>query len=153
MQCLRVYGDGYCIVESVRQCLSHVGQALDRNIVLNEIKKETLYHIEYYRKLLSLQNSDTVAEISRYVECIWEWYLRHDSSYYIANLLKIRIVVLLYYPLADEYRLPHQHFFISPIDTVSELSLSISNTIMLTKNEKHYDRLIFKGQGNLYLCL
>ena len=39
LQCLRVYGDGCCIVESVRQCLSHVGQALDGNMVLNEIKK------------------------------------------------------------------------------------------------------------------
>ena len=29
----------------------------------------------------------------------------------------------------------------------------ISNTIMLTKNEKHYDGLIFKGQSNLYLYL
>ena len=64
LQCLRVYGDHYCIVESVRQCLSHGGQALDRNMVLNEIKKETLYHIEYYKKFLSLQNGDPVAEIS-----------------------------------------------------------------------------------------
>ena len=29
----------------------------------------------------------------------------------------------------------------------------ISDTIMLTKNEKHYDGLIFKGQSNLYLYL
>ena len=29
----------------------------------------------------------------------------------------------------------------------------ISNTIMLTKNEKHYDGLIFNGQSNLYLYL
>ena len=29
----------------------------------------------------------------------------------------------------------------------------ISNTIMLTKNEKHYDGLIFSGQSNLYLYL
>ena len=69
----------------------------------------------------------------------------------------------MYYPLTDECRLPHQHFVISPIHTVSELPLRISNTMltnvdkkrkaMLTKNEKHYDGLIFKSQGNLYLCL
>ena len=48
-------------MESVRQYPSHVGHAFDRNMVLNEIKKETFYHIEYYRKFLSLQNSDPVA--------------------------------------------------------------------------------------------
>ena len=137
LQCFRVYGDSYCIVKSVRQCLSHVGQALDRNMLLNEIKKETLYHIEYYRKFLSLQNSDAVAEISSCVENgVYESDIGDMILHIIANLLKIRIVVLRYYPLTDEYRLPRQHF-ISPIDTVSELSLPITNTIMLAKNEKH----------------
>ena len=145
LQCLRVYGDGYCIVESVRPCLSHDGQALDKNMVLNGVKKETLYHIEYYRKFLSLQSSDPVAEISSYVENgVYETDIGDMILHIIANLLKIRIVVLWYYPLIDEYRLPHQHIVISPIDTVSELPLPISNTIMLAKNEKHYDGLVLK---------
>ena len=42
LQCLRVYGDGYCILESVTQCLSHDGEALDRNMVLNKIKKRDI---------------------------------------------------------------------------------------------------------------
>ena len=117
LQCLRVYGYGYCIVESVRQCLSHVGQALDRNVLLNEIKKETLYHIEYYRKFLSLQNSDPVAQISSYVENgVYDSDIGDMILHIIANLLKIQIVVLRYYPLTVEYRLPHQHFVIYPID-------------------------------------
>ena len=121
---------------SVRQCLSHVGQALDRNMVLNEIKKETLFHIQYHRKFLSLQNSDPVAEILSYGKSgVYESDIGDMILHIIANLLKIRIVVLRYYPLTDEYRLPHQHFVISPIDTVSELPLPISNTIMLAKNE------------------
>ena len=154
LQCLRVYGYGYCIAESVRQYLSHVGQVLDRNMVLNEIKKERLYHIKYYRKFLSLRNSDLVADILSYVENgVYDGDIGDMILHIIANLLKIRIFVLRYYPLADAYRLPHQHFVISPIGTVSELPLPISNTIMLTKNEKHYDGLVFKGQVNLYVCL
>ena len=155
LQCLRVYGDGYSIVESVRPCLSHDGQALDKNMVLNEVKKKTLYHIEYYRKFLSLQSSDPVAEISSYFENgVYESDIEDMILHIIANLLKIRIFVLRYYPLIDEYRLPHQHIVISPIDTVSELPLPIvGNTIMLAKNEKHYDGLVFKVQGNLYLYL
>ena len=39
LQSFRVYGDDYCIVELVTQFLSHVGHALSRNMVLNEIKK------------------------------------------------------------------------------------------------------------------
>ena len=117
LQCLRVYGYGYCTVESVRQYFSHVGQALDRNRLLNEIKKETLYHIEYYRKFLSLQNSDPVAQISSYVENgVYDSDIGDMILHIIANLLKIQIVVLRYYPLTDEYRLPHQHFVMSPID-------------------------------------
>ena len=82
-------------------------------MVLNEIKKETLYHIEYYRKFLSLQNSDPVAEISSYVENgVYESDIGHMFLHIIANLIKIRIVVLRYYPLTDKYRLPHQHFVI-----------------------------------------
>ena len=100
---------------------------------------------------MSLQNNDPVARISSYVENgVCESDIGDMILHIIANLLKIRIVVLRYYPLTDEYRLLHQRFLISPIDTVSELPLPISNTIMLTKNEKHYDGLIFKGQGNLY---
>ena len=107
-------------------------------MVLNEIKKETLYHIEYYRKFLSLQNSNLLAEISSCIENgVYESDIGDMILHIIANLLKIRIVVLRYYPLTDEYRLPRQHFVISPIDTVSELSLPITNTIMLAKNEKH----------------
>ena len=118
LQCLRVHEDGYCIVESVRQYLSHVGQALDRNMVLNEIKKETLYHIEYYRKFLSLQNSNLLAEISSCIENgVYESDIGEMILHIIANLLKINAVP--YYPLTDEYRLPHQHFVISRIDTVS----------------------------------
>ena len=120
--------------------------------MLNEIKKETLYHIEYYRKFLSLQNSDPVAEISSYVENgVYESDIGDMILHIIANLLKIN--ARQYYPLTDEYRLLHQHFVISRIDTVSELPLPISNTIMLAKNEKHHDGLVFKGQSNLYLCL
>ena len=126
LQCLRVYGDGYCIVESAKQCLSHVGQALDRNMLLNEIKKETLYHIEYYRKFLSLQNSDPVAQISSYVENgVYDSDIGDMILHIIANLLKIQIVVLRYYPLTVEYRLPHQHFVISPID--NSLGVVIAN--------------------------
>ena len=55
LQCLRVYGDGCCIVESVRQCFGHVEQALNSNMMLNEIKNETLYHIAYSKRFLSLK--------------------------------------------------------------------------------------------------
>ena len=64
----------------------------------------------------------------------------------IANLLKIWIVSLLYCKLTDEYRLPHELEY-------KFAAISNNNTIMLTKNEKHYDGLILNGQSNLYLYL
>ena len=61
----------------------------------------------------------------------------------VANLLNMRIVGLRYYPLTNEYKLPHKHFITSPVDVALELPMSMQQTIMLLKNSKHYDGLIF----------
>ena len=51
---------------------------------------ETLYHIEHYRKILSLRDSNPVAEISSYVEnAVCESDIRDMIFHIIANLLKI----------------------------------------------------------------
>ena len=62
----------------------------------------------------------------------------------VANFLKDRVVILRYYPLTNEYKLPHKHFIISPAYAVLKLQISIQQTIILLKNSKHYDGLIFK---------
>lgn len=48
--------------------------------------------------------------------------------------------------MTDEYFLPHEHYVISPVDTVSELPLDPKYTVMLKKAGNHYDGLIFKGE-------
>ena len=60
-------------------------------------------------------------------------------------LLQICNRFLHYYPLTNEYKLPHKYFIISPVDVVLELPMPILQTIMLLKNSKHYDGLIFKS--------
>ena len=60
-------------------------------------------------------------------------------------LLQICNRFLHYYPLTNEYKLPHKYFIISPVDIVLELPMPILQTMMLLKNSKHYDGLIFKS--------
>ena len=128
---LPVYGDGYCFIQSITKCLQNVGRHINKSALLNEIEEEILCHIGYYKQFMK--------------HAVYESDIGDMILHIVRNLLNIRIVVLHYYPLTNEYELPHKHFIISPVDVVSELPMPIQQTIMLLKNSKHYDSLIFKG--------
>ena len=95
---------------------------------------------------MSLEDPDPVGEMTNYIKHgVYESDIGDMILQIVANLLNIRIAVLRYYPLTNEYKLPHQHFIISPVDAVSEQPVPLQHIIMLLKNLKHYDGLIFKG--------
>ena len=143
---LPVYGDGYCFIQSITKCLQNVGRHISKSALLNEIEEEILCHIGYYKQFMSLEDTDPVGEMPNYIKhAVYESDIGDMVLHIVGNLLNIRIVVLHYYPLTNEYELPHKRFIISPVVVVSELPLPIQQTIMLLKNSKHYDDLIFKG--------
>ena len=95
---------------------------------------------------MSLEDTDPVGEMTNYIKHgVYKSDIGDMILHIVANLLNIRIAVLRYYPLTNEYKLPHQHFIISPVDVVSEQPIPIQHVIMLLKNLTHYDGLIFKG--------
>ena len=147
IHCIKIYGDGYCIVESVRHCLLHAKYEISsKDLILNEIEAEVLIKFDYYRQFMNLKENDPVVEITNYVKRgVYDSNVGDMILHVLANLLNIRIVVLRYYPLSQEYRHPHQHFVISPVDTLTELPVEPRCTIMLKKDENHYDGLVFKG--------
>ena len=102
--------------------------------------------IGYYKQFMSLEDTDPVGEMNNYIKHgVYESDIGDMILHIAANLLNMRIFALRYCPLTNEYKLPHKHFITSPIDVVLELPMPIQQTIMLLKNSKHYDDLIFKG--------
>ena len=93
---------------------------------------------------MSLEDTDPVGEMSNCIKHgVYESDIGDMILHIVANLLNMRIVGLRYYPLTNEYKLPHKHFITSPVDVALELPMPMQQTIMLLKNSKHYDGLIF----------
>ena len=99
-----MYGDGYCIIESIRKCLQNVGRHINKSVLSNEIKEEILCQIGYYKQFMSLEDTDPVGEMTIYIKHgVYEVDIGDMILHIVANFFNIRMVVLRYYPLKIEY--------------------------------------------------
>ena len=82
-----MYGDGYCIIESIRKFLRNVGRHINKSVFLNKTKEEALCRIGYYKRFMILEDTDPLGEMSNYIKNgIYESDIGNMILHVVANL-------------------------------------------------------------------